>query len=92
MISTYKSFTNHAHWVIGEPGWLETADDVSEWLESTTTSKTPDVHGSTNVAVIWISKSDLFLIFPYRGLYSTDVNKQGHTDAYMDVEGTTIWI
>jgi len=29
--------------------------------------------------------SDLFLIFPYRGLYSTDGNKQGNTDAYMDV-------
>ena len=37
-LSTYKSFTNHAHWVIGEPGWLEIADDVSEWLISTTTS------------------------------------------------------
>ena len=37
-ISTYKSFNNHAHWVIGEPGWQEIAAYVSEWLESTTTS------------------------------------------------------
>jgi len=46
-----KTFTNHAHWVIGEPGWVEIADDVAEWLISTTTCKTPDVHGSTNVPV-----------------------------------------
>jgi len=30
---------------------LEIADDVTEWLESTTTGKAPDVHGSTNVPV-----------------------------------------
>jgi len=50
-LSTCKTFTNHAHWVIGEPGWVEIADDVAEWLISTTTCKTPDVHGSTNVPV-----------------------------------------
>jgi len=32
-LSTYKSFTNHAHWVIGESGWTEIADYVSEWLD-----------------------------------------------------------
>jgi pimeloyl-ACP methyl ester carboxylesterase len=37
-LSTYKSFANHAHWVIGEPGWQEIAGYVSEWLISTTTS------------------------------------------------------
>ncbi|MDA2921087.1 alpha/beta hydrolase [Desulfobacterota bacterium AH_259_B03_O07] len=31
-VSTYKAFTNHAHWVIGEPGWQEIADYVSNWL------------------------------------------------------------
>jgi len=29
VISTYKSFTNHGHWVIGESGYLEIADYVS---------------------------------------------------------------
>jgi len=38
LLSTHKSFTNHAHWVIGEHGWKEIADDVSKWLEPTTTS------------------------------------------------------
>ena len=31
-VSTYKEFTNHAHWVVGEPGWQEIADYVAEWL------------------------------------------------------------
>lgn len=38
-LSTYKSFENHAHWVIAEPGWQEIADYVYEWLESTTTRR-----------------------------------------------------
>ena len=31
-VSTYKEFENHAHWVIGEPGWEEIAEFVSYWL------------------------------------------------------------
>jgi pimeloyl-ACP methyl ester carboxylesterase len=31
-VSTYKEFTNHAHWVVGEPGWQEIAEYVSDWL------------------------------------------------------------
>lgn len=31
-VSTYKEFANHSHWIIGEPGWQETAAYVSEWL------------------------------------------------------------
>ena len=31
-VSTYKEFANHAHWVIGEPGWQEIAEYVSDWL------------------------------------------------------------
>jgi len=27
-VSTYKEFPNHAHWVIGEPGWENIAEDV----------------------------------------------------------------
>lgn len=33
-LSTYKSFDNHAHWVIGEPGWQEIADYISAWLDN----------------------------------------------------------
>jgi len=33
-LSTYRSFENHAHWVIGEPGWQEIADYISEWLDN----------------------------------------------------------
>jgi non-heme chloroperoxidase len=32
-VSTYKEFTNHAHWVIAEPGWQEIAEYVSGWLD-----------------------------------------------------------
>jgi non-heme chloroperoxidase len=30
--STYKEFENHAHWVIGEPGWEEIAEFICDWL------------------------------------------------------------
>jgi len=33
-LSTYRSFDNHAHWVIGEPGWQEIADYISAWLDN----------------------------------------------------------
>lgn len=32
-VSTYRKFPNHAHWVIGEPGWQEVAEYVSDWLD-----------------------------------------------------------
>lgn len=31
-IATYKEYPGHAHWVIGEPGWQEVAQDVADWL------------------------------------------------------------
>lgn len=31
-VSTYKEFANHAHWVLGEPGWQEVAEYVDDWL------------------------------------------------------------
>ena len=31
-VSTYKEFANHAHWVVGEPGWQEIAEYISDWL------------------------------------------------------------
>ena len=31
-VSTYREFTNHAHWVIAEPGWEEIAEHISDWL------------------------------------------------------------
>lgn len=33
-VSTYREFENHAHWVIGEPGWEEIAGYVWDWLEN----------------------------------------------------------
>ena len=36
-VSTYREFPNHAHWVIGEPGWQEIADYVSVWLNQALT-------------------------------------------------------
>jgi non-heme chloroperoxidase len=33
--STYKEFSNHAHWLIGEPGWCEVADFIAGWLQQT---------------------------------------------------------
>lgn len=31
-VSTYKEFKTHSHWLIGEPGWQEIAEYVSNWL------------------------------------------------------------
>jgi pimeloyl-ACP methyl ester carboxylesterase len=39
-VSTYKEFGNHAHWVVGEPGWQEVADFAGEWLDKTISAKT----------------------------------------------------
>lgn len=33
-VSTYKEFPDHAHWVLGEPGWEEIARFVGDWLEN----------------------------------------------------------
>lgn len=32
VVSTYKEFENHAHWVGAEPGWEDVAEYVSGWL------------------------------------------------------------
>jgi pimeloyl-ACP methyl ester carboxylesterase len=32
---SYHEFPDHAHWLVGEPGWEEVADDISEWLGQT---------------------------------------------------------
>ena len=32
VVSTYKEFENHAHWIVGEPGWQEVAEYVSSWI------------------------------------------------------------
>jgi non-heme chloroperoxidase len=32
-VSTYKVFDNHAHWVVGEPGWEDIAAYILEWLQ-----------------------------------------------------------
>ncbi len=31
-VSTYKEFSDHSHWVIGEPGWQQIAEYIKEWL------------------------------------------------------------
>jgi pimeloyl-ACP methyl ester carboxylesterase len=32
-VSTYKEFEGHSHWVVGEPGWEDIAQYISDWLE-----------------------------------------------------------
>lgn len=32
-VANYKEFANHAHWVLGEPGWQEIAEFISAWLK-----------------------------------------------------------
>jgi len=34
-VSTYREFANHAHWVIGEPGWPEIVEYIFDWLNQT---------------------------------------------------------
>ncbi len=33
-VSTYKEFSNHSHWVVGEAGWEEIAQYIEGWLIS----------------------------------------------------------
>jgi len=32
-VSIYEEFPNHAHWIIGEPGWQEVAGCIADWLD-----------------------------------------------------------
>ena len=32
-LEDYRCFENHAHWVIGEPGWEDIAQYVADWLK-----------------------------------------------------------
>lgn len=40
-VSTYKEFANHAHWVIGEPGWEKIAEFVSNWIDQAKLETSP---------------------------------------------------
>lgn len=31
--ATYKTFENHAHWVVGEPGWENIAAYIDDWIK-----------------------------------------------------------
>lgn len=31
-VATYKEFDNHAHWVVGQPGWQDVSDYLLRWL------------------------------------------------------------
>ncbi|MFC2076972.1 alpha/beta hydrolase [candidate division KSB1 bacterium] len=33
-VATFKKFPDHAHWIIGEPGWEEVAGYVAGWLDN----------------------------------------------------------
>jgi pimeloyl-ACP methyl ester carboxylesterase len=33
-VATYKEFSDHAHWVVGEPGWQSIAEYVLDWLRT----------------------------------------------------------
>jgi pimeloyl-ACP methyl ester carboxylesterase len=32
-VSTYRAFADHAHWIVGEPGWEEIAAFIQDWLD-----------------------------------------------------------
>lgn len=34
--ATYLEYKNHAHWVLGEPGWEKIAQDIDNWLRKNT--------------------------------------------------------
>ncbi|MCK4911202.1 MAG: alpha/beta hydrolase [Thermodesulfovibrionales bacterium] len=33
-VSTYMEMEGHAHWIMGEPGWQDVADEVATWLDA----------------------------------------------------------
>jgi pimeloyl-ACP methyl ester carboxylesterase len=34
-VATHREFANHAHWVVGEPGWEDIAGYIAGWLRQT---------------------------------------------------------
>jgi non-heme chloroperoxidase len=32
-LSTFREFSNHAHWIMGEPKWEESAEFIHDWLK-----------------------------------------------------------
>ncbi len=30
----YKEYSNHAHWILHEPGWETVAEDIFKWLQA----------------------------------------------------------
>jgi pimeloyl-ACP methyl ester carboxylesterase len=41
-VSTYKEFSDHAHWVTAEPGWQDIALYVADWLRQKETMEAPE--------------------------------------------------
>lgn len=33
VVSTYREFHGHGHWLVGEPGWEEIAEYVLKWVK-----------------------------------------------------------
>jgi dipeptidyl aminopeptidase/acylaminoacyl peptidase len=31
--ASYHEFPDHAHWLLGEPGWEDVAEYIASWLE-----------------------------------------------------------
>jgi len=40
-VAEYREFPDHAHWVLGEPGWEEIAGSINAWLASTLPKREP---------------------------------------------------
>ena len=38
-VSTYRELPNHAHWVVGEPGWQEITGYICDWLDKVKVDK-----------------------------------------------------
>ena len=41
-VAVYKEFSNHGHWLHGEPGWEKIAEFSSEWLQTVIEAKRRD--------------------------------------------------
>jgi len=40
-VAAYKEFSNHAHWVVGEPQWEEVAEFALQWLSTLNAKRAP---------------------------------------------------
>ena len=79
-VATYREFANHAHWVVGEPGWEDIARYVGDWMAELPQNDGPD-HGRVRVIM-----SGIHSVAPNPGMV-TSVHQEAKLREISDLPG-----